>query len=139
MEFLLKTLPAETSAGYREKLAISQKFWRETGGCLSSETIEKLKALNVEFGYGPPTNRKTDKAPVTMEYLDDIDIEEFREIPTYKRMCVCIMKNDHLCKYMGFSLNKTETELRTRAEAKYTNVKERIHGKEIHTLREEEQ
>lgn len=60
--------------------------------------------------------------PARFEYLDDIDIEEFREIPTYKRMCVCIMKNDHLCKYMGFSATKTETQLRQEAERKYRNI-----------------
>lgn len=27
-----------------------------------------------------------------MDYLDDIDIAEFKEIPTYKRMCICILK-----------------------------------------------
>lgn len=43
-----------------------------------------------------------------MDYLDDIDITEFREIPTYKRMCICILKNDHACKYMGFALTKEE-------------------------------
>ena len=30
------------------------------------------------------------KKPVRMDYLDDIDIAEFKEIPTYKRMCICI-------------------------------------------------
>jgi predicted phosphoadenosine phosphosulfate sulfurtransferase len=122
MEFLLSTLPENASKGYREKLAVSESFWRETGGCLSRETIEKLKALKVPFKIGPDTNRKTDKQPVCMEYLDEIDIEEFREIPSYKRMCICIMKNDHLCKYMGFSLNKTELEKRSIAEAKYKNT-----------------
>jgi predicted phosphoadenosine phosphosulfate sulfurtransferase len=58
-----------------------------------------------------------------MEYLDDIDIPEFREIPTYKRMCICVMKNDHLCKYMGFSLTKNETEIRHVAELKYSRLK----------------
>ena len=47
---------------------------------------------------------------------------EFREIPSYKRMVVCILKNDHLCKYMGFSLNKTETQLRISAEKKFKNI-----------------
>ncbi len=129
MEFLLSTLPSDTASGYRKKLAISQKFWRETGGCLSSETISKLEALNIPFKFGPETNRQTDKKPVCMEYLDDIDIEEFREIPTFKRMCVCIMKNDHLCKYMGFSLNKTETQIRTQAEKKYSNLKGKLNEK----------
>ena len=38
------------------------------------------------------SNYKTLKKPVRMEYQDDIDIPEFKEIPTYKRMCICILK-----------------------------------------------
>ncbi len=122
MEFLLSTLPTETANGYKKKLQKSIEFWKETGGCLSGETVAKLKKLGVKFTKGDATNYKTDKTPIRMDYLDDIDIEEFREIPTYKRMCVCIMKNDHLCKYMGFSLNKTETQLREEADRKYKNI-----------------
>ena len=57
-----------------------------------------------------------------MDYQDDIDIKEFNEIPTYKRMCICIMKNDHLCKFMGFSATKKETEIRKQAELKFKNI-----------------
>ena len=58
-----------------------------------------------------------------MEYIDDINIEEFREIPTYKRMCICILKNDHVCKYMGFSLTKREKELKEKFMEKYRSLK----------------
>jgi predicted phosphoadenosine phosphosulfate sulfurtransferase len=129
MEFLLSTLPKETADGYRKKLAISQEFWRKTGGCLSKDTIKKLKDHKIKFSKGKGTKRHTNKIPITMEYLDDIDIDEFQLIPTYKRMCVCIMKNDHLCKYMGFSLNKTETELRERAEKDFKNTFKEIKKK----------
>jgi len=122
MEFLLSTLPKNSADNYRRKLEISKKFWTEKGGCLSAETIEKIKELNIKYEVIADTNYKTTKNPVRMEYQDDIDIEEFREIPTYKRMCVCIMKNDHLCKYMGFSLTKTETQMRTEASNKYKGV-----------------
>jgi predicted phosphoadenosine phosphosulfate sulfurtransferase len=123
MEFLLSTLPPQTADNYKKKLLTSQKFWREKGGVLSGEVIEKLNERNIEITVEETTNYKTDKKPVRMEYLDDIDIEEFKDIPTYKRMCICIMKNDHLCKYMGFSLTKTENELRSNAEKKYENLK----------------
>jgi predicted phosphoadenosine phosphosulfate sulfurtransferase len=122
MEFLLTTLPESAAENYKKKLQKSQEFWRNKGGCLSSEVIEKLHITGADFKVAESTNYATDKFPVTLEYLDDIDIEEFREIPTYKRMCVCIMKNDHLCKYMGFSLTKTETELRTIASNKFKNI-----------------
>lgn len=122
MEFLLSTLPESARENYKKKLQTSIDFWRDKGGCLSSEVIAKLRAAGADIRLGDSTNYRTDKIPVMLEYLDDIDIEEFREVPTYKRMCVCIMKNDHLCKYMGFSLTKTETELRASASAKYANV-----------------
>jgi predicted phosphoadenosine phosphosulfate sulfurtransferase len=122
MEFLLATLPKDTADSYKKKLSKSQEFWRDKGGCLSDEVVSKLRKLKVEFTVSTETNYDTEKLPVRMEYLDDIDIEEFREIPTYKRMCVCIMKNDHLCKYMGFSLTKTETQLRAEAERQYGNI-----------------
>ena len=57
-----------------------------------------------------------------VEYLDDIDIPEFKEIPTYKRMCICILKNDHTCKYMGFAQTKQEKEQRERVMKKYKSL-----------------
>lgn len=122
MEFLLSTLPGETAENYKKKLRISRGFWKDRGGCLSEVVISKLVERGVSFSFGPANNYKTDKVPVCMEYLDDIDIEEFTQIPTYKRMCVCIMKNDHLCKFMGFSLTKTEMQMREEAIAKYKSL-----------------
>jgi predicted phosphoadenosine phosphosulfate sulfurtransferase len=122
MEFLLTTLPTNTAESYKKKLQVSQDFWRNKGGCLSTEVIAKLREHGVQIEVEESTNYKTYKLPVRMEYQDDIDIEEFREIPTYKRMCVCIMKNDHLCKYMGFSQTKTETQMREEAQRKYSNL-----------------
>ncbi|WP_302984321.1 DUF3440 domain-containing protein [uncultured Muribaculum sp.] len=119
MEFLLGTLPQEISNNYREKLQVSIRFWRERGGCLSADTIQKLKDRNIPLTVGTTTAYRTDKLPVRMEYIDDIDIPEFKEIPTYKRMCICIMKNDHACKYMGFALTKKEKLLKERVMEKY--------------------
>jgi len=124
MEFLLSTLPRGVAENYRKKLKVSIDFWRDKGGCLSSGVIDKLVDNKVVFEIGEATNYKTDKLPVRMEYLDDLDIEEFREIPTYKRICVCIMKNDHMMKFCGFSATKSETQLRVEAERKYKNVLE---------------
>ena len=122
MEFLLTTLPTETAQNYKKKLEKSILFWKNKGGCLSSDVINKLRENNVSFEIGNLNNYSTNKLPVRMDYLDDIEITEFSEIPTYKRMCVCIMKNDHLCKFMGFSATKTETQLRSEASKKYSNI-----------------
>lgn len=125
MEFLLKTLPSAAAENYKKKLQKSVEFWKDKGGCLSSGVIEKLRDAGAEIEVMQDTNYATNKLPVRMDYLDDIDIIEFNEIPTYKRMCICIIKNDHLCKFMGFSLTKTETQMRSEASKKYSNIIQR--------------
>jgi len=122
MHFLLNTLPEESKQNYLSKLETSINFWKEKGGVLSKETIKKLKKAGVKIKVEKETNYKTDKLPVRMEYLDDIDISEAKEIPTFKRMCICIMKNDHLCKYMGFSLTKNEMQRRKNVIQKYKGI-----------------
>lgn len=122
LEFLLSTLPDDARENYERKLAVSIEFWRERGGCLAPETIADLRAMGITIAVGDETNYRTSKKPVRMEYLDDCDLPAFSELPTYKRMCICILKNDHACKYMGFSLTKTEMERREKAMAKYREV-----------------
>lgn len=122
MYFLLDTLPQETRQNYLDKLATSIKFWRARGGCLDEDTIAKLRAAGVKVDVGDTTNYKTTKKPVRMEYQDDYDGKNFKDIPTYKRMCICIIKNDHLCKYMGFSLTKDEMERRKAIQEKYKDL-----------------
>ena len=122
MYFLLDTLPEQTRQGYLDKLAVSMKFWKEKGGCLSDDVIGELRAAGVDIEVLGTTNYHSNKKPVRMDYLDDIDIKAFKEIPTYKRMCICIIKNDHLCKYMGFSLTKDEMTRRKAIQEKYKDL-----------------
>lgn len=122
MNFLLSTLPEDTRNNYLGKLGVSIDFWRRKGGCLSDETIKKLQNAGIDITVMPSSNYKTTKHPVRMEYLDDIDIPEFKEIPTFKRVCICILKNDHACKYMGFALNKNEKERKERILNKYKHI-----------------
>lgn len=122
MQFLLSTLPEPTRRNYLNKLTVSIEFWRKKGGCLSDETIQKLRDLNIPIEVGGKSNYKTRKKPVRMEYLDDINIREFREIPTYKRVCICILKNDHICKYMGFSINKEDAYKRDKIMEEFKNM-----------------
>lgn len=121
MEFLLNTLPQDTKQKYIEKLETSINFWRTKGGVLSDETINELNSLSIKYQEGTH-NYKTDKRAIKLEYLDDLDIKDFKAIPTYKRMCICILKNDHMCKYMGFSQTKIEMKKRKEAIEKYEKI-----------------
>ena len=122
MHFLLSTLPERTRSNYLEKLSVSIRFWREKGGCLPDETIAKLQRAGIRIEIGGKSAYRTDKRPVRMEYLDDIDLPEFSRLPTFKRICICILKNDHACKYMGFSPNKSETQRRNKIMEKYESL-----------------
>lgn len=122
MHFLLSTLPERTRNNYLEKLSVSIRFWREKGGCLPDETIAKLQKAGIRIEIGGKSAYRTDKRPVRMEYLDDIDLPEFSRLPTFKRICICILKNDHACKYMGFSPNKSETQRRNKIMEKYESL-----------------
>lgn len=121
MHFLLSTLPEKTRQNYLEKLSVSMEFWKNKGGCLSDETIEKLRkaGINISLAESP---YQTFKKAVRMDYLDNIDIPEFKEIPTFKRICICILKNDHTCKYMGFLPNKADRERKKKILEKYRHL-----------------
>ena len=122
MHFLLSTLPEPIRRNYLEKLSVSIRFWRDKGGCLSDETITKLQKAGIRIEVGDRSAYRTDKRPVRMEYLDDISLPEFSHLPTFKRICICILKNDHACKYMGFAPNKSETQRRKKIMEKYESL-----------------
>lgn len=122
MHFLLSTLPPDTRDNYLRKLAVSIDFWRTKGGVLSDGTIERLRSDGIEIEVMDHSNYKTSKRPVRMEYMDDSDAPEFRSLPTYRRVCMCILKNDHVCKYMGFAMNRKETENKQRVMEFYRNI-----------------
>lgn len=122
MEFLLSTLPKDAAENYKKKLATSIEFWETRGGALDRKTIKSLRDMGIKVKLGKKGGRHTNKQVVAMPYLDDTELDEFSKIPSYKRMCICILKNDHACKYMGFAPTKTETEAREKAMQTYGRI-----------------
>lgn len=133
MHFLLSTLPENTRKNYLEKLSVSIRFWRDKGGVLADSTIAKLQKAGIPFVVEEQSNYLTSKKPVRMEYLDDIQIQEFSQIPSFKRICICILKNDHACKYMGFAPNKLEKQRRKKIMEKYQFLLGKKDGKKAKT------
>lgn len=122
MHFLLSTLPSEIQTNYLQKLKVSIRFWKEQGGCLSEKTISELQKQGIPITVKSHSNYKSNKRVVQMEYQDEINLAGLRELPTYKRMCICILQNDHLCKYMGFTMTKKEKERKQRVMKLYENT-----------------
>ena len=121
-QFLLNTLPPKAKAHYTERLEKSMKVWRTQGGALDDTTITELRAEGAEFRELPPGKRSTKRVIAVDDYFDDTSVTDFKSIPTYKRMCICIMKNDWFCKYMGFAPTTKEIERRKAALEKYKNL-----------------
>lgn len=123
-EFLLSTLDERTREHYLAKLEASKRSWR-VGGAVDAKTIEELKEEGAPAVYTGETNNRgrKDKEVVRFDdYMDDTGVTDFRRIPTYKRMCICILKNDWYCKYMGFAQTKEESERRRKALERYRNL-----------------
>ncbi|KRN29247.1 phosphoadenosine phosphosulfate sulfotransferase [Lactobacillus selangorensis] len=123
LKFLLNSLPKTTRENYENIFKTSLEFWQRKGGVLDDETINELKDAGIAIEVGEKTNYHTLKKPVRFEtYPDDTPVKNFKAVPSYKRMCITIMKNDHTAKYMGFAQTKAQVEKRKKAIAKYKNL-----------------
>ena len=131
-KFLLSTLPVRLRKNYIKKFNTSIIFWHKTGGGLDEDTIQELmdhgyhirrngvsnyilnKKSRIVFIGNPPDN--TD------------DIKSSKDIPSWKRMCYCILKNDHMCRFMGFGLTREQQKRIDAIRSEYKSVEEINYG-----------
>ncbi|HEL0567445.1 TPA: DUF3440 domain-containing protein, partial [Streptococcus equi subsp. zooepidemicus] len=64
-------------------------------------------------------------------FLDKIpdhtdDILSTKDIPSWKRMCFCILKNDHICRFMGFGLTREQQRIVDAIKQKYKTSLEEL-------------
>ena len=121
--FLLDTLPARLRNNYVKKFNKSIEFWHTTGGGLEERVIEELIAHGYHVrrnGVSNYTLMKYSRVVFDGAIPDDTDdIESSKDIPSWKRMCYCILKNDHTCRFMGFGMTKEEQDRIDRIKKKY--------------------
>lgn len=90
---------------------------------LYKNTFQQLKKINADIVDKGQSDRFPDMETVIFnEYPDDLDVTQFSSVPSYKRMCVCILKNDYYCIYMGFGKTKEAIEKRKKTLEKYKNL-----------------
>lgn len=124
-KFLLSTLPPKLRNNYIRKFVTSIEFWHHSGGGLPDEAIEELRSKGYNIALNGVSNY-TMKRYSKVVFIDKIpdhtdNIKTTKDIPSWKRMCICILKNDHLCKTMGFGLTKEQRELVNAIREKYGN------------------
>lgn len=126
--FLLDTLPARLRNNYAKKFNTSIEFWHKTGGGLDEETIQEL----IEHGYKIKRNgvsNYTLNKKSRIIFLENIpdntdDIKTSKDIPSWKRMCYCILKNDHICRFMGFGMTREQQKRIDSIKKKYKSIEE---------------
>ncbi len=113
-KFLLDTLPVRIRNNYVRKFQTSIRFWHETGGGLPEETIQELIDRGYHIrrnGVSNYTLNKNSRVVFIGKIPDHTDdIKSTKDIPSWKRMCFCILKNDHICRFMGFGISRKEQE-----------------------------
>lgn len=127
-KFLLGTLPVRLRSNYIKKFQTSIDFWRRTGGGLEEHVIEEL----LEHGYNIRRNGVSNYTVMKnsrVVFLGKIpdhtdDIKSTKDIPSWKRMCYCILKNDHNCRFMGFGLSREQQKQVDVLKQKYSKVGE---------------
>lgn len=126
--FLLSTLPTRLRNNYIKKFNTSMEFWHKTGGGLDEETIMEL----VEHGYrirrnGVSNYTRKKKSRIIFEGKipdNTDDILSSKDLPSWKRMCFCILKNDHNCRFMGFGVSREQQKQINLIREKYKGLEE---------------
>ena len=129
--FLLSTLPPNVRDGYLDKFKTSMEFWAKTGGGFAEDVIREIEDCGYQIRRNGVSNYSKDsKSRIVFEgeIPDDTDdVKSTIDIPSWKRMCTCILKNDHLCRFMGFGPTKPQQQKIKAIKQKYAAL---IRGKE---------
>lgn len=125
-KFLLDTLPARLRNNYIKKFKTSIEFWHKVGGGLEEETIKELidhKYHIKRNGISNYTVMKNSRIVFVGKIPDHTDdIKSSKDIPSWKRMCYCILRNDHNCRFMGFGLTREQQRQVDALRTKYKEV-----------------
>ena len=126
--FLLDTLPLRLRNNYVQKFQTSITFWHRTGGGLDERVIRELieKGYNIRRnGVSSYTRSRKSRVVFIGKIPDNTDdIRSTKAIPSWKRMCYCILKNDHNCRFMGFGLTREQQRYIDAITKKYSKVEE---------------
>lgn len=126
VKFLLATLPDEVAKNFKERFIQSILFWGRVGQTLSDKTLEEIKNSPIEIkenGFTPHGNKNKIRIRI-QSYPDHTDFLSCNnsEVASWKRFAITILKNDHTCKYMGFSPTKDQMVRQKQIVAKYKNL-----------------
>lgn len=93
-------------------------------------TEKDIKLLELHYGdkiertHTLSTRGNKDKEVVRFKSVVDTipELDSKMDVLTWKRMAMCIIKNDYFCKSLGFGLSAGQIKKRNEAIKKYKNL-----------------
>lgn len=126
-KFLLTTLPPETAEHYKTKFIKFIKYWNKVGCPMQAEHIEILEnnysdsIINThQYSKRGTGDKEVVKFKKIVDEVPGVDNKD--DILTWKRMCMCIIKNDFTCKSLSFGMTKDLTLRQKAIMDKYKNI-----------------
>lgn len=127
VKFLLDTLPGESSANFKSRFIQSIKFWGRIGRGLPKSIVNELKKYNIRFRLNGVTPHGKNQLPrvvikVPPDHVDALSSHN-SDVTSWKRFAITILKNDHVCKYLGLQPTKQQQQRQKAIEKKYSSIK----------------
>lgn len=109
-KLLLNTLPPELKRHYTERFVKFMRYWSRTGSPYIKEHEGLLPPEAIKTGRTTTRGHKDKECIIYKRIPDYIDgkAESDKLAPTWRRMAICILKNDHLCKTLSFTQTKDQ-------------------------------
>lgn len=124
--FLLSTLPPKTANMYKTKFIKFIKYWKKTGCPMQDDFIKELEETvpnDIINTHTFSKRGKGDKEVIKFKRIvDEHPLDRKQDILTWKRMAMCIIKNDIICKGLSFSITKDLTLRQQKIMEKYKNL-----------------
>jgi predicted phosphoadenosine phosphosulfate sulfurtransferase len=134
-EFLLSTLPGDSKKKFEHQIARFKKEWQDKGRGRNPEVIQKMideglviEKTGIQCGRCTKDNYY-EIVKIKSEFPDDTKHDydtPFRHCPSWKAICVTIMKNDVAMTYMGLGRTKDQNIIRQQALKKFNIRKAKL-------------
>jgi predicted phosphoadenosine phosphosulfate sulfurtransferase len=111
-KLLLSTLPNEVTTNYRKRFVKFINHWRRNGSPVPKELLSSLPKGAVLSTKVSKRGSKENPLIIYKRIPDKLltRLETRKVAPTWRRMAICILKNDQLCRSLSFTQTKKQRE-----------------------------
>ena len=126
--FLIGTLPSGAKAKMEHHIERIMTTWETEGYGRNPNVIKTMEGEGIELektGVDDPRCTKPgfyEIVKIKSGMPDETKVPMFRKVPSWKGVCITILKNDFTGQYMGISRTKADLEKRRKTLEKYRNL-----------------